>query len=500
MNQILHIFRKDTRRFWPEILLSVTANLALSLILPARWKINHQLTQNLLPLLTFIVPAGWWLLIARVIHAESLVGDGQFWITRPYQWKNLLAAKAVFLAAWIGLPFIAAQLLLIAEAGFPVTPYISTVLVNLAVITAMLLLPLAAIATVTANFARMTLALIGGVVAVVALAFVLAFFTIRSYSAFNPIEDHISLPLEFAGAVLIIVLQYATRRTWVTRGLLCGFVLVLFSLAWFYRSQALVSGAYASPFDTKSPPLRVALDPAYAPSASVEEKDVRLNLPVSYADVDEKSAALVENVRFSLTAANGATWTSPWIDHRVQVLSNAPWDLLELTMDTSTFDRFQYSPVALHVTFAITEVHATSITTVPIPAAAAVIPGLGICSSNHNHSFLLCRSVVRQTPLTYVSETGSTTGDCTTGQPTASPVRGTWSGSTQRQLSYSAFNPISISTIRWGGWEPENAPHWRLCPDSPLTLTQYRVVDRTTVELVLPNFTLPPVATVNSAN
>ena len=37
MNQIVHIFRKDTRHCWPEIVLSLAITAALVCIYPLRW-------------------------------------------------------------------------------------------------------------------------------------------------------------------------------------------------------------------------------------------------------------------------------------------------------------------------------------------------------------------------------------------------------------------------------------------------------------------------------
>src|SRR5256885_7885270 len=52
-------------------------------------------------LVMILLPLAWWTLIARVIHDEVLPGDNQFWITRPYSWKSLLGAKALFILAFI---------------------------------------------------------------------------------------------------------------------------------------------------------------------------------------------------------------------------------------------------------------------------------------------------------------------------------------------------------------------------------------------------------------
>jgi hypothetical protein len=48
-----------------------------------------------------------------VIHAEALVGDRRFWLTRPYEWKKLLGAKALFLLVFL-YRVLASRLLLIA--------------------------------------------------------------------------------------------------------------------------------------------------------------------------------------------------------------------------------------------------------------------------------------------------------------------------------------------------------------------------------------------------
>jgi hypothetical protein len=83
MKQIIHIFAKDSHHFWPEIVVSLAITAAFTWIYPTHWTQNNlgaastelELLANLLSLL---VPVGWWLLITRVIHAESLVGNRQF--------------------------------------------------------------------------------------------------------------------------------------------------------------------------------------------------------------------------------------------------------------------------------------------------------------------------------------------------------------------------------------------------------------------------------------
>ena len=73
---------------------------------------------------------------------------------RPYDWKKLLGAKALFLVAFLYLPLLIAQCLLLFSAGFRPLSFIPGLLFNLLLITGILVLPLMAIASVTATFAR----------------------------------------------------------------------------------------------------------------------------------------------------------------------------------------------------------------------------------------------------------------------------------------------------------------------------------------------------------
>src|SRR6266478_5805714 len=99
MSQILHIFRKDARHHWPEILLSWVLVAVYVWDQPRKWAnqtIHIRYIVGLLNILPALMILSWAFLIARVVQGESLVGDRQFWITRPYEWHKLFVA--IFLA------------------------------------------------------------------------------------------------------------------------------------------------------------------------------------------------------------------------------------------------------------------------------------------------------------------------------------------------------------------------------------------------------------------
>jgi hypothetical protein len=120
MKQTLHILAKDIRHLWGEILLSVATMVAFAWVYPRQWSNASVGWERFSPgfgrqgqilawLLMLLVPLSWWLLIARLVHEERMAGDRQFWITRPYEWKKLLAAKGLFVLIFLYFPLIAAQ-------------------------------------------------------------------------------------------------------------------------------------------------------------------------------------------------------------------------------------------------------------------------------------------------------------------------------------------------------------------------------------------------------
>src|SRR5262245_12793439 len=106
MIQSLHIMQKDVRYLWRELALLVV------LVVLFGWK-EFVWTEPLLELTAIY-------LIARVFHAEAIPGDTQFWITRPYSWKSLLAAKMLFVLVFINMPLVIARIALLDRQGFPI--------------------------------------------------------------------------------------------------------------------------------------------------------------------------------------------------------------------------------------------------------------------------------------------------------------------------------------------------------------------------------------------
>jgi len=495
MNQILNIFRKDTRRFWPEIVLSVIVVFAFVLVFPNEWGVFHdQSVQErmriMLAALGILMVTGWWLLIARVVHAESLVGDQQFWITRPYEWKKLLAAKVLFLAAWIGVPYLLAQLLLLAEAGFHPLAYMPGLLFNLLMVGTIFLLPMYALAAITSNFARLTMTVLGVLIVFIGYMFLINGIP-HGYTSANPYTNAVLGPLVFAGCAAAIGLQYATRRVWVSRGLLIALPILMAVSVAAYRRQSLVDRAYPAPSAAAAAPLIIASMPnaAHPVEARSWEGEDYIDLPVQYSGVAEGTAVFADDFKFSITAADGSQWSSPWQHIQERNLPGIHYAGLSLMIDPALYERFKTAPVTLRITLAVSRYQSDTVTKMAFPSGDATIPGIGFCASEYSNT-LLCRAALRGPRLTHYTVVWSH-GACSDAQ--TSPVS-TAEGDAWFEPGGTNFAPGSVWTMHsffFRDFEGSGYAHWHVCPGSPLTLTQYHLLERTQTSMTLMNFQLP---------
>src|SRR5579863_10327337 len=100
---VWHIFKKDARRLWWLI--------ALTLALSARLVHFDSMRDFATPgseegWLNILLPLAWSFLIALAMLEDPAESDTPFWVTVPCRWPSLLAAKAVFIVIVIHVPYL----------------------------------------------------------------------------------------------------------------------------------------------------------------------------------------------------------------------------------------------------------------------------------------------------------------------------------------------------------------------------------------------------------
>jgi hypothetical protein len=517
MKQILHIFAKDTRHLWLEILISLALLAALVLtggrhFLPGTgYAYGYTVSFSprgglgLLPyLLTLFIPLSWWILISPVIHEERLVGDRQFWITRPYEWKNLLAAKALFLLVYLYLPLFLAQIGVLAKVGFNPFAYLPGLLYDLFLITSLVILPLVALATITRNFARMTLAILGVVVSILGIAALTSMFPGTEIA--TPFLDSLSIFLVICGCITVIVLQYAARRpasAWVVLAVTLGIVA---SLACAAPDQAFMNRRYPA---EQAPGVVLATDNEAGGGAIVSvargPHDVVINVPMRVSGIAPGSMMISEALRVTLEAPDGTHWTSFWqpIYDRFLADKLLPGERIAraaFTMPRSLYEKLKPLPLHAHITLAFVRARQGETTTVSLPLDDFQVPGFGICTPQTGFFYkryeiggIVCRAALRQPSLTFVRVNWSY-DDCHAPSQQRGTIDGeAWVGSLNRPPAEFAIAPVWSDGIGFtnqdAGYRSNEPRH--ICPGTPATFTSYQAAGRTQAALDISGLVLP---------
>jgi len=312
MKQALHIFRKDARRFRYEIAVSVVFTAAFACA---------QIFAGLLPNVLHWAMSGlvviWWPLICLLMQEESLIGDRQFWITRPYSRAGLLAAKALFIVTFISVPLLLAQSAILVAAGFQPFAYLPSFLWVHVVFFASILLPAVALASVTRNLGQAVLTFFGIVAALIVVGLVAGNsvsgtrYTASAFVWADTLTSEVSL----IGPVLVIlILQWTMRKRWLalTAGA-ASFLLV--ELLTGNLDTALGTGVQARMFGDRGAGQTAVIMNGYdvGRDGLADRKTIPVMAGFRVVDMPAGLLAKPEIIELTFEDSRGERWSSGWI-------------------------------------------------------------------------------------------------------------------------------------------------------------------------------------------
>jgi hypothetical protein len=333
MRIILHILVKDLRRQWIELGLFVLTCAAWvwETTHPGEWDWFRQ--RELVPVLLFGL---WFFIVIRSVQGECLVGDREFWMTRPYRWPQLMAAKALFFVLCLNTPLFMAQLVLLSAAKIPLSWALVPGLCFLGVLFAFFFtFPVAALASITQSLVQWGLTVAVGLVYALTL----------SWLPWNKLPDALEGGENFCGSLgmatiapalaYILLWQYARRRVWPPRLVFAGILLLVPLIALLSTAPFIRSITY--PQTTSSPPLRLSIaessdNPTRTYTRYYMGNDAQISIPVSTATADSDTLVKVDGLRVTLTAENGWRWQSLWQNRSVEFSRSSPNGTLTFNM------------------------------------------------------------------------------------------------------------------------------------------------------------------------
>ena len=499
MPQPLHIFRKDLMHLWPETLVTLLLFVAFAATAPSGWSSSQYagiavLLAGFLKL--FLMPLSWLVVISRLIHDESLVGDRQFWTSRPYHWGMLLAAKILYLAAFLYLPFLLMQVYLLKHAGLYPTTAIPELLHNLLLLTVVIVVPLTAIAAVTGTFARMLLSTIGAVIYLIVVSLFLLYLVFRRMPP--PGLEWVLYGLVIVLPAAVVVYQYATRNTRESRAMLIATPLLVAVLLLLTPAAAIVRQTYpaARGNDPKLGPLPAQFMPKTAPpgAVDVERGEVSLQLPLTAAGLDEKSNYTVRGAQVTIDGAGGTHWTSPYMNElATQINSYRPEAVVLVAVPLGVFEKVKDAPADVHLSLPAEHLRLEDATTWHSGKLPFSVPGHGVCSYAPDDSaaafWPTCRFPFSTPDLNLVTAKLAAAGGCSAGAAQRTP----------RQMNLVAgpatldFDPVLSLPMNFRNPMQQGPPErLTLCPGSELEFTQAKVQGKMRFEVDLKGIMLDP--------
>ncbi len=523
MSKTLRIVAKDARHLWPEILLYLGILIAFAALAPLGWPSHFNRAfreaQSLLGFLQVLLPLTWWLLIARSVQDESLVGDRQFWTTRPYGWQRILTAKIIFIAVFVALPYFLAKVWLLHYAGL--SPFANTASLFFSVVATALLifLPLFAVAVVTANLVRMFFTVLVFCLFVGLVAYINSLFPWPQ--TFGPDTPPAwFFPLSICICIGVILLQYARRRTMIARTAL---IVATIAVALFTSIQEhtwTLHRLYPEQASNESLPLALTLNPDRSllgpPLEAVinEGNETRvdsidrnnpqsapryypgyLSIPLLINGISPNHVARIDSVIVSYRDP-----ISGKVANSQQAGSNTyfPGESLEavhVTFGPKDYRQFGDQPLVVNLTLAVTELEVSASASATIAASDFAVPNHGICHPSEPNSYRSgsplplqdCQFPLERLPRTLVTARWS---DQPCGQPSNSGVEGSdWIGSDDNQGWSLNFDPVQNVGINLSGLNRaygKGYNHRFLCPGTTVKFTNYRVTRHRLLHITLP--------------
>jgi hypothetical protein len=450
-----HILRKDARRWWWMIALTLLLLGRLTWLDAGR---HYVVTGSEEGWLYLLLPLAWSFLIALTVMDDPVPGEGPFWMTLPCGWRPVIAAKLIFAAVFIHLPYFIGCCVIVQARGFSPFDCLPELLYKQMALAA-LTLPSLAIASVVRNAAHFMMIVVALTTAVAAPAI------LPDRSVGQDVRVVLlMLTIVSAGAV-IAFRQYRLRLTIQARWIGCAALAVAVVIWWlpresFYGLRAAVSSAPTESLSVHYAPGAGA--PNQAPFSYGDRTGIWIPIDVSgyrgEMELNQASLVVTDSREHSYKAVVHPDLTeSGPLTAQICCGVHPQWQAI--FVEPELLQRIEDGAVTLHGA-AFAQYHRNSDTAWLPVQRDQFVPSLGRCSSdiqwgdgNPNNAKLHveCESPHRL-PLVDVTVThpgkSQEWHDGVTGQDAfVNYLRGSWlSPIERRDTYYSAMNEERVST------------------------------------------------------
>jgi hypothetical protein len=390
MRQAIHIFKKDVRHLLYEIVLVLVVVVAFTwFCVPEADGPDPGM------LVALLLPLCWAVMIGRLIYAETIPGDRQFWITRPYVGVSLLGAKALFILTFVTLPMVVADLVILRAYGFALAGHVLGLVWNQCLLLAAFALPLMAICSMTTGLGQLFTVLV-----VFGLVF-LTTYASNSWFALDWMLSSYVLTVIVVSSLAILIWQYRARRTASSRLLACGtVVLVVLGTVFFPWNAAYAIQARMSKVKVDPSTIHVGFDlnRKRAAAAVVDQNGhVEITIPLAITGVAEGMEMTPDGLTAVIEAPSGEVSRNekqPW---RQIFTGPRTFTALETTVDGAFYAKVKNQPAKVRGILYLTLNGNRQVVEISLRGQPIQVPGVGICSANTmmGNRFFGCTAVFR---------------------------------------------------------------------------------------------------------
>jgi hypothetical protein len=355
---VFHIFKKDVRHHWPEILASLVVLAVFTWDQPRQWE-GHVAANRILSILLGALPSilvvAWIFLLVRVAQGESLVGDRQFWTTRPYTRTKLFAAKLLTALVFVHTPLFISQLIVLKLAFFPVLASIPGLLFVHSMLFITLVMYAFALGSVTPSIGKATLGVLAVAVAMIGVGSLFAIFPSMDFTS-----DFFGAPLGLllaATGTVVTLAQYIFRKTLLSISLFGAAVLLMVALMLLSTSSRIADSNLPLPTTQHPLPAKFAFDHdasfGHEPGQKYYGKSVFLEFPFLIQDLADNTVAQIHGAKLDLDLPTGERWTSGWNSAYDDIESGRTRSWVSFDVKRAVFDPIRNRNVKAHVSFAV---------------------------------------------------------------------------------------------------------------------------------------------------
>jgi hypothetical protein len=411
MSQILHIFRKDVRHHWPEILLSLALLIAFAFEQPRTWTgqpIENRFLSFLFGFLPVLLVLSWVFLIVRVVQGETLVGDRQFWITRPYEWPKLLLAKLFFILLFFHLVLFIAQLSLLTAARFPVMSAIPGLLYVHSMLTASLVLTAFALACISSGIGQASLSLLVVFLSVIGIAFLSTWFPDSDVATDTEAIDGL---LVLIACVAVVLVQYKYRQALLSRLIIGAAIILILLLLVLAPYDRLIGRDFPSATSSHPVPAKLTFDHSLTFAHGEKPKfnsfgdEVDLEFPFQIADLSDETVFQTRAMKLDLDLPTGEHWTSHWHGVYDSVSPGRTREWAHIALKKAFFNGIKDTPVKARVALAFNVFRIGPATAVVLSGDRVSLPDGVWCLNDSSQNALKCFSALKQpSPMFIVAD------------------------------------------------------------------------------------------------